>query len=129
MKELKVRRGKVGYPMTPSEWSGEPVFTEITRVKVSCGGGMGGASWYEYVKKIPMCFNFENMIPMERIDGKYISVNPKWIVMTEDFMFVRVPYTTKHPEYSKKPNRILEFLIEPGAEIEFVDRFDSESMI
>lgn len=42
----------LGFPYNPSNWSTEeesviPVF----RIRMTCGGGMGGASWYEYVRK------------------------------------------------------------------------------
>lgn len=43
---------ELGKEFTPSEWDGEPEYLPITRIKMTCGGGMGGQSWYEYIHRI-----------------------------------------------------------------------------
>lgn len=127
MTEIEVRNGKtvrVGFPMTPSEWVGKPERKPISRVKMTCGGGMGGSVWFEYVDRflyldIPM----DKMKILTRIDGESICVNPRYMVMVEDFTLVTVKYKTQHPDYK---GRILEkqFLVKDGAIINAVNEYD-----
>ena len=79
-----IKDAKLGKEKNPSYWMGQPEYLPITRIKLSCGGGIGGASWYEYVYRV-------NEIPsniivkFKRYDGKEISINTAFIVKAEDF--------------------------------------------
>lgn len=49
MKQFEyVEDAKLRKPTTPSTWKCFPEYTLITRVRMACGGGLGGASWYEW---------------------------------------------------------------------------------
>lgn len=79
LKDLKINK-----PKSPSAWVGEPKYLPITRLKMSCGGGIGGSSWYEYVyrlEKIPS----NTMLNIKRYDGKNFSVNTAYVVKAENF--------------------------------------------
>ena len=39
-------------PGSPAEWCYAPDLIPITVITMSCGGGMGGAQWKEYVSRI-----------------------------------------------------------------------------
>jgi hypothetical protein len=80
----------IGQPMTPSKWvSNKPTYTPITRIKMTCGGGIGGSSWYEYVKRI----NMENIRPDDMlivtdINARQKLLNTRYIVSVENDLSV-----------------------------------------
>lgn len=79
LKDLKINK-----PKSPSVWVGEPKYLPITRLKMSCGGGMGGSCWYEYVcrlEKIPS----NTMLNVKRYDGKSLFINTTYVVNAENF--------------------------------------------
>ena len=127
MKEIEVRTGKVvkfGFPMTPSKWVGKPKTRKITRLLMTCGGGMGGSRWYEYVEH----FQFESIDPdgvviVDRIDGKNVWVNPKYIVQAEDFVLVEADYDTTNPNYGQGKMKV-KFLVEEDAKLVRIDEYD-----
>lgn len=82
LKDLKINK-----PKSPSAWVGEPKYLPITRLKMSCGGGMGGSNWYEYVyrlEKIPS----NTMLNVKRYDGKSFFVNTAYVVNAENYKLV-----------------------------------------
>ena len=76
-------------PKTPSTWIGEPKYTPVTRIKISCGGGMGGASWYEYVHKVTE-IPANTLVKFKRFDGKEFMLNTSFVVCAEDFTLAKV---------------------------------------
>lgn len=80
---------RLGKPKTPSKWIGKPEYLPITKIRMTCGGGMGGSTWYEYVQhldKIPS----NEIISVRRYDGKDIRLNTSYIVEAEDFTMATV---------------------------------------
>lgn len=76
-----------------SEWLEDVEYIPITRLHLSCGGGMGGASWYEYVLQTDEARNLpaNEIITVRRYDPKYkyqcksIQINTRFVVDAEDF--------------------------------------------
>lgn len=75
---------ELGKEFTPSEWDGEPEYLPITRIKMTCGGGMGGQSWYEYIHRIKDIPN-NAIMKCRRYDGKEIVINTAFLVEAEEF--------------------------------------------
>ena len=126
MTEIKVRTNlEVGFPRTPAYWVGEPTYEPITRIGMSCGGGMGGSYWHEYIKgtslleKIPE----EKLIQVERIDGKRCVLNTKYIVSCEEFDLCTCTYYSGNPNFEQGITKY-QFLLERGQEVELIDEFD-----
>ena len=85
MEQFEYRKdAKLGKSVTPSSWLRKPDYTPITRIRLSCGGGMGGSSWYEYIERLENIPSNE-VIKVKRYDGKEIYINTSWVVMAEDF--------------------------------------------
>jgi hypothetical protein len=80
----------IGKPMTPSKWvNDEPTYKPITRIKMTCGGGMGGSSWYEYVNRINMeDIRPNDMLLVTDIDGRQKLLNTNYIVSVENDLTV-----------------------------------------
>lgn len=74
----------LGREYTPSKWAGLPTYKQITRLRMTAGGGMGGACWYEYVDRLAEIPSNE-MIEVKRYDGKLIRINTSYVVHSEDF--------------------------------------------
>ena len=117
-----ITKSKLGLPMTPAKWVGEPTYKPVTRLRITCGGGIGGSSWYEYVER-------ENVFPSNklhcftRIDGKKITINTAFIVEAEDFRLVTVAFWNENPSY-KLGLQNKQYIVEDECKIELIDEFD-----
>ena len=75
---------EIGKPMTPSEWIGDAIYTPVSRIKMSCGGGMGGSSWYETVERIDIDnVDLNKPLIVTTIDGNKKMLNPRYIVLID----------------------------------------------
>lgn len=89
MKQFEyVEDAKLCKPKTPSKWKCFPEYTLITKVRMTCGGGLGGASWYEYVYRLDE-IPTNKIIEVKRYDGKMIRLNTAYVVSTEDFKLAK----------------------------------------
>ena len=89
MKQFEyVEDAKLRKPTTPSTWKCFPEYTLITRVRMACGGGLGGASWYEYVYRLDEIPK-NKIIEVKRYDGKTIRLNTAYMVSAEDFKLAK----------------------------------------
>lgn len=79
-------------PISTAKWISEPRYKKISRIRMSCGGGLGGAQWFEYVYRIGYEDLNKKFIKVERIDGKEISINTSNVVDIEDFTLVEAQY-------------------------------------
>ena len=72
-------------PMTPGKWVGRPSYLKITRLKMSCGGGLGGSTWYEYVQRIslPELAKKPDSLVFRTWNGQEIFLNKSYIVKAE----------------------------------------------
>ena len=62
---------------TPAEFVDSKI-ENVLRIKMSCGGGMGGSSWYETVK--PTQLNPNDLIEVETIQGETKLINTSFVV-------------------------------------------------
>lgn len=94
----KLTDGKIYYPKTPCEWVGKPKVSKILDVLVSCGGGMGGAQWHEYItdKKV----SGVGLHDYKRIDGTKVSLNSRWVVKVDYVYLIRVNYKHYNTNFS-----------------------------
>lgn len=85
--------GILNRPYTPSRWLDGVEYIPVTRLRISCGGNMGGAQWFEHVLQTEQTANIpiNRIITVTRIDPKYedcrkdIRINTRFIVDAEDF--------------------------------------------
>ena len=122
MEQFEYRKdAELGKKKNPSYWEGEPEYTPITRIRMSCGGGMGGAQWFEYIYrlgKIPS----NTIMKVKRYDGKVISLNTSYVVSAEDFTLAKAELNISEwraitRDYSKDDIETYYVLIDDGAEL------------
>ena len=74
----------LGREYSPSRWTGIAKYKHITRLRMTAGGGMGGACWYEYVERLTEIPS-NQIIDVKRYDGKQICINTSYVVCAENF--------------------------------------------
>lgn len=82
---------KVYKPFTPSEYVDNNYYKVIS-IKMSCGGGMGGSSWYEYIKtdtpqkikEIYSAITKGGIIKVVDYLGNTKYINTNYVVMTQE---------------------------------------------
>ena len=62
-------------------------YSNVTKLLMTSGGGMGGARWYEYIKETPdeLLVRSEDIVKVTRVDDKQFYVNKKNIVKIARF--------------------------------------------
>lgn len=118
-----------GRPMTPGYWvtkSEDVQYFPITRLDVSCGGGMGGSRWYEYIARVPL----EELAEKERVvvttwDGKRKLINMNNVVKAEEYTIASAFY---HSDNSNFPvgEYLMARLVQDGAKIQLVESFQDD---
>lgn len=88
----------------PSSFVQKEEIHDILKIKMTCGGGMGGSSWYEYVHDTK---ELDGEIPVWVTNylGERIKLNPKFMVKINKISIVKVTeditawkfYNTKKP--------------------------------
>ena len=115
-------------PLSPGKWTSEPEYRKISCIRVSCGGGMGGAQWLEYVDRINNRWLSGNkFVTIKRIDGKEITINADNIVSVENFTLVTAKYFSSNPNYPANPY-IASGLIEDWQTVELIDNQDLQDL-
>lgn len=115
-----IKNLKIGKPMTPSKWIGDVIYTPVSRIKMSCGGGMGGSAWYETVERIDIDnIDLNKPLIVTTIEGNKRMLNPKYIVLIDS----EITMATRKLD-SKNPNFPMgiytySWLIRDGEELEF----------
>lgn len=97
--------------VSPSKWVGTPEYMLITRLEMTCGGGMGGSRWYEYVARLKQIPSNE-MIKVHRYDGKDIYINTSYVVSAENFTLGKAELDITKWKYYHTPNVNNETVIE-----------------
>lgn len=116
----KLKGENIYFPMGPAEWL-EGTFKRVSCmvVKMSCGGGMGGSSWYEIIKPTSLEFEFNNV---ETVHGESIILNGRYIVKVEFMDYVYVEYVTSNPNFGSG-KKVLEFIVNEGVNIDLIDDY------
>jgi hypothetical protein len=74
----------------------------VSRVEMTCGGGMGGSHWYVYgnFKEKPQIGQMAYLT--DEISGEQITINPNYIVTIKAKQLVKVETdVTPHTNYSR----------------------------
>ena len=115
----------IGLPRTPGVWVSLPEYRPITRINMSCGGGMGGSHWYEYVERIDIS-KLENhgtsqLIKVKTIDGNDKLINLNYVVEIDSE--VTLVSATMRSENHNFPVGTYEyrFLVRDGRKVKLVD--------
>lgn len=117
----------IGKPLTPSTWVGEPKYYPITRIKMTCGGGMGGSSWYEYVERFSLNDISDRplgtMWRIKTVDGNEKLINPNYVVEVDsEITMVCVTFDSRNPHF-EKGIYTYRFLYRDGTKVSLSDRF------
>lgn len=100
---IKETCGALFLPKTPAHWLGdEPEYRKISRVEMTCGGGMGGCHWYEYINRGEMqdvTVGGVKMLECTRWNGKKVTINPQYVVAIEDYTLLLATYYSRNPNY------------------------------
>lgn len=119
-----IKADKLYLPKTPAAWCGNPTYTPITRIRISCGGGMGGAQWFEYVLRHDKPdTNRLGLAEYTRWNGKPITINPAFIVSAEDFTLVTATYDSRNTNFAQGLYKV-RLLAEDGHKITLVNSFN-----
>ena len=90
-------------PRTPSVWVTKDVcYDEITRIKMSCGGGMGGSKWYEYVERVPLDALAKigrGCVVLRTYEGKDVLINMDYVVEAEQFTVASAVLDSRNPYF------------------------------
>lgn len=102
----KVREGDTAmpYPMTPARWlDDKPTITNILRLRMTCGGGVGGAQWFEYVKDtdFSVLSRTSRFVETENIDGEKMLINADYIVEAKPFRIASAMLHSDNPHFTK----------------------------
>lgn len=122
------KRSTFGVPRTPSRWiSKEMNYIPITRIGMSCGGGIGGSQWFEYVERIELSVLEtypSSLITVTTLDGKEKLINRDYVVDAEQFTVGWMLLNSQNPNF-KKGNWLYRILLEDGQKVELDDEFMS----
>lgn len=114
----------IGVPMTPGHWVSKSVeYTPITRLRMSCGGGIGGAQWFEYVNRVPL----DELAEMKSAivttwNGKRKLINMNYVVEAEKFTIAKAVYDSTNPNF-QKGEYLVARLLEDGSVVSLSDKF------
>lgn len=95
---------------------------QIQRVRISCGGGMGGSSWFEYGKALDPIE--PNKIIRFRcyITGEVKFINTSFVVTVENKKVAKVESDCTRNSNFKNKKTIHYWLMAPNAKFELVDK-------
>lgn len=118
-----------GRPMTPGYWvtkNGNVQYFPVTRLDMSCGGGMGGSHWYEYIARIPL----EELAEKERVvvttwDGERKLINMSNVVKAEEYTVASAFYHSDNPNFPVGEYLVAR-LIPDGAKVRLVEEFQRD---
>ena len=91
---------KIYLPNTPSYFVGEVDIRRVKKVKMTCGGGMGGSCWYEYILCDTMPENLSyGLINVVNYRGEKITLNTSYIVKIEGKQVANIITNSQNPTY------------------------------
>ena len=100
-------------PGSPAEWNGKPILRPITVITMTCGGGMGGSYWKEYVLQTKLKFPMGEMLYLiDATTGKEFTVNPRYVVKAENFILVEAHYSTTNDFLKERDRGIVRAMLQ-----------------
>ena len=100
--------------------------TEIERVLMSCGGGLGGAQWYEYGDFVDEPKMEEFVRFKDYFTGETKVLNPRFIVKIEDRKVARIESDLTQNHNFHHDKSIRHYIMARDAEFELVDECNVE---
>lgn len=74
---------------------------EVMKIIITFGGGMGGSNQTFYANKVIK--TSDGMLFIETVDGRELELNPRYIVLKEKTIILKVVTdTTAHSNYNQK---------------------------
>ena len=109
-------------PNTPSYFVGKVDIKRVKKVKMTCGGGMGGCSWYEYIlcDTMPEDLSY-GLINVVNYKGEKITLNTSYIVKIEEKEVANIVTNSQNPYHSG----VKKFFYESpcGEEVELCNKY------
>lgn len=94
---------KIGLPNTPSCFVGKEKIIKAQKVLMTCGGGMGGTQWNEYIVDFPDYLTpNDTLIDVTNYLGEKIKLNVAYIVKVSDTQIVSFTTDSKNPHNKGK---------------------------
>lgn len=95
----------------------------VIMIKMSCGGGLGGACWYEYGSFVSEQVRLNELIQFkDYFTGEIKTLNPRYIVKIEDRKIVAVESDCTMNENMRCKSQIAYYLMARDAEYYLVDK-------
>ena len=92
-----LKQNTLGVPCTPGKWAGKPQYKDYLEILMTCGGGMGGKSWYEYIAETETDFTVVGpMIYVKDIEGNFIWLNTRYVVKAQKVNVMTVKYNSEN---------------------------------
>lgn len=110
-------------PMTPSSWVSKKMeYLPITRITMSCGGGIGGSKWYEYVERIPLEDLADGNTPavFRTWDGRDVLLNRAFMVKAEQYTIASAVLNSRNTNFTVG-EWLFCYLVEDGHRITLVE--------
>lgn len=93
---------KIYAPCSPCDFENKDVKT-VYKFKMSCGGGLGGSMWYEYVQTDDKITPNSMITCIDAMTGEQKIINTNYIVKVETVKYLAVTWDiTKHTNYDRK---------------------------
>ena len=123
----KVHEGSVEmtYPMTPSRWlDKQPTYRNIVRVRMTCGGGMGGAQWFEHLVGVTLndLAKADRFFTARDFNGKTVMINTNYVVEAKPFKIAEARLHSDNHNYTVG-DYLVRYLLDPDATAKLVDRY------
>lgn len=110
---------KLYKPMSPSAWvSSEASYQPVLKLTMTCGGGLGGSRWEEFIKRIPfdeVCYG--TFLVAETWDGKKLVLNKRYMVKAEMLTIASAVLRSENPNFPKGDYTYC-WLVEDGHKLE-----------
>ena len=109
---------EIGRPMTPSWWDeGGVTYTPVTELEMTCGGGMGGAHWSEFIERIGLNeLSTKDVIVVKKWNGEQIMINMQYVVTAKQRTIASAVLHSKNPNYPQGKHTY-NWLVRDGHEI------------
>lgn len=115
---------KMPYPMTPGYWVDDsPTYENVVRVRMTCGGGVGGAQWFEYMVGVALeDIADAKFFIFKDLNGKDVMINTSYIVEAKPFKIAKAVYHSDNHNFTKG-NYVVRYLLDPNATAELVSEY------
>ncbi len=123
------RNDTVGLPFTPGWFIGEFKVTPVTVIKMSCGGGIGGAQWELYVTPIDFTQlrRVERFIEVHTIDGDDVLINVNNIVDVHKRWIHEIKYTSTNPTYGRDGDILMRYYTRENVTLTTKNQYDGRN--